>query len=182
MYVDFEFDIPDTISKSKKTKKLQVPLHSNKLMQPQSTLNPDFFPNGPLGFSAPLLFLNGGITSTPISFFNLFFTDDIVSQIALQTNKYHKQKAMKKSKSMPECDMSSHSAPWKETNVSELRAFIGMVLATGILRLPQLSMYWSRKWLFNASDFASIMSRDRFDLLWWNIHLVNNAIAPKRGS
>ena len=35
---------------------------------------------------------------------------------------------------------------------------------------------------FNASDFAQIMTRDRFDQLWSNSHFVNNSNAHKRGA
>ena len=49
-----------------------------------------------------------------------------------------------------------------------------MILTMGIVNLPTLQQYWSRRWPFQSMTFFSIMSRDQFLLLLKFLHLNNN--------
>ena len=95
-----------------------------------------------------------GGNCTPLSFFQLFWSDDFVR---VQTNK----NAEAKRNANPE----KHKTQWREINeLSEMKAFFGVCLAMGILKLPLMEMYWQKKFsLFEVNDWSSAMSRNRFN-------------------
>ena len=63
---------------------------------------------------------------------------------------------------------------WVAVNVMELKAFVGICLLMGIMKLPSRRYYWKKNgWL--ATKIPLIMSRDRFENIWRFLHLVNNA-------
>ena len=43
----------------------------------------------------------------------------------------------------------------------EISAFIGLTIAVGIAKLPEMRDYWKSKGSFHVPWFASIMTRDR---------------------
>ena len=180
--LDFEYE-PRVVRK-------RIGASTNKLRQTTAeqhhveftTIRPEFQPQRNPGPSIPNVLLQEDAKAKAVTYFRIFFTDAIMDRIALETNRYHKQKAMLKSRNNAKSGSYSHTIQWKSVKVEDLYAFFGIVLATGIIRLPELPDYWSTKWLFNASDIATIMTRDRFDQIWCNIHLVDNHLAAKHGS
>ena len=44
----------------------------------------------------------------------------------------------------------------------------------GFVRLPEIRDYWSMEALFNFPYIRNIFSRDRFEDILHNLHLVNN--------
>lgn len=97
-----------------------------------------------------------GGTCTPLTFFQLFWSDDLFDFIRVQTNK----NAEVKRNANPD----KHKSPWEAINdVAEIKAFFGLCLAMGILKLPLVEMYWQKKFsLFEVNDWGDIMSRNRF--------------------
>lgn len=73
------------------------------------------------------------------------------------------------------------SAPkWTAVNKNEMKAFIGLCFAMGVMRMPTKSDYWKQnKWIFTTS-FGKVMPRDRFMQIWRYLHLQNNAEQPQR--
>ncbi len=63
----------------------------------------------------------------------------------------------------------------------ELLAFIGMNVAMGILRLPQIRDYWATNEILSTPWFPSIMSRDRFFQILRYLHLVDSSLQKKKG-
>ncbi|XP_014663289.1 PREDICTED: piggyBac transposable element-derived protein 4-like [Priapulus caudatus] len=61
-----------------------------------------------------------------------------------------------------------------------MKAFIGLVLAMAIHKLPQINNYWSSNWVLNVPQFCQVFTTKRFWALWSNIHLVNNETALPR--
>ncbi len=43
------------------------------------------------------------------------------------------------------CGTTPKSRPWKDTNIIEIKAFVGMLICFGVLKLPRIEMYWSSK-------------------------------------
>ena len=62
-----------------------------------------------------------------------------------------------------------------------MKLFLGMVLAMGILCLPQLEDYWSSNPLLCAKGIVSEMSWRRFRVLLSCLHLADNSLAIPRG-
>ena len=71
------------------------------------------------------------------------------------------------------------SAPtWRPVSLDKLKAFLGLCMAMGILRLPARSNYWRLgKWLLKT-QFGFVMPRDQYDLIWRYMHLQNNEEPP----
>nr|XP_039265449.1 piggyBac transposable element-derived protein 4-like [Styela clava] len=68
---------------------------------------------------------------------------------------------------------------WRNVDSGEMYAFIGMVIAMGIIRLPTLDMYWQKKnWILDVSSFNKIMTRQRFRDILRYLHFCDEAMAP----
>ena len=63
--------------------------------------------------------------------FSHFVDEELLSLIVWETNRYAAQ-----------C-LSGTNATW-ETNISEIRAYLGFMVVMGINRLPELHDYWSQ--------------------------------------
>ena len=57
-----------------------------------------------------------------------------------------------------------HKTKWNEIeNINEMKTFFGICVAMGILKLPEIHLYWQRKYsLFEIADWNQHMNRDRF--------------------
>ena len=93
---------------------------------------------------------------TPLTLFQLFWDDKLFDFIKNMTNK----NALVKRHSNPE----KHKAKWSEIeNINEMKTFFGICVAMGILKLPEIHLYWQRKYsLFEIADWNQHMNRDRF--------------------
>ena len=64
----------------------------------------------------------------------------------------------------------------------EIESFLGLVIVMGINDLSNIKLYWSKDMVFHNTFISSIMSRDRFLEIFYNLHLANNSLKPKRES
>ena len=51
---------------------------------------------------------------------------------------------------------------------------LGLCLAMGIQKLPQMHDYWWKTNWFFETKFNEVMTRDQFDSIWWYLHLQDN--------
>lgn len=93
---------------------------------------------------------------TPIEFFELFFTDDLLSHIADQSNLY----ALQKNTNL---DISSE----------ELKVFLGALLLSGYAKYPNRRFYWSDN-MDSPQILSNSMRLKRFEKILANIHLNDN--------
>ena len=70
--------------------------------------------------------------STTGDLFCRFFTDQVWDLVMVETNRYANSFV----------DNPSARA-WTDTTVEELKAFVGLLILMGIVRLPRLELYWS---------------------------------------
>ena len=42
----------------------------------------------------------------------------------------------------------------------DIKKFLALVIAMGIVNMPDMQQYWSTTWPFTSINFSSIMSRD----------------------
>ena len=62
-----------------------------------------------------------------------------------------------------------------DTTVPEIKAFIGMLLLFGVLKLPQLELYWSKNYLeLETPGISEIMPRIRIEQLFRCFRIANN--------
>jgi len=57
----------------------------------------------------------------------------------------------------------------------ELMAFIGINIAMGMLRLPQVKDYWSTNQILATPWFPGVMAKDRFATILRYLLLANSA-------
>jgi Transposase IS4 len=99
---------------------------------------------------------------TPISYFEKYFTKDLIAKFTQNTNIYALQNGSK----------------IKETTVPEIRQLIGLHMYMGCNKLPRLQLYWSPLMGLQKFSHSSIMNLKRFCQLRNNLHLVNNLERP----
>ena len=81
-----------------------------------------------------------------------YITDDVWKLIVEETNRYASANVVQ----------TPNARPWHNTTVSEIKAFIGMLLLMGILELPRLEMYWqtaqsnSNRWTIFYHESSAI--------------------------
>ena len=102
--------------------------------------------------------------TTPMEIFQLMFTTAIVEAIVQQTILF----AQQKEKELSLC-------------TEELLAFIGLNIAMGLIRLPQIQDYWNKNEVLATPFFPSIMSRDHFQSILRYLHLNNSTLQKKNG-
>ena len=69
--------------------------------------------------------------STPAELFCHFFSDEVWDLMKVETNRY----------ASTYIDSNPSSRAWSDTTVEELKAFVGLLILMGIVRLPRLELY-----------------------------------------
>lgn len=100
--------------------------------------------------------------------------DEIFEKIVAETNLFAEQ-LLGDASPKPR----SRFKDWKPTSKKEIKQFFGLILYMGLVKLPQINLYWSRDRVFGQSFAPSVMSRNRFELLLRMLHLTNNETADK---
>lgn len=83
---------------------------------------------------------------TPVKYFFKYFPEDFWEELAFQTNLYSVQE---RGSSI-------------QTNSKELKMFVGILIAMGVLKLPRVRLYWSQ--MLSVDLIAQAMPRNRFFL------------------
>ena len=97
--------------------------------------------------------------------FERFFTQEAWDLLVQETNRY----ANLVTGSTP------NSRPWNGTNVEEMKAFIGIIIYMGIIKLPRLELYWSKQYNgIETPGIARVMPLVRFEQLFRCFHVSNN--------
>ncbi|XP_053351649.1 piggyBac transposable element-derived protein 4-like [Clarias gariepinus] len=99
------------------------------------------------------------VEHSPLNLFQLFFSSAVVKQLCSNTNKYAAQNSPGK------------TYDWEDVNVEEFYKFLGLVLYTSLVKLPNIQDYWRRDSIMSVPFPGSIMTRIRFQSLMWNLHL-----------
>ena len=78
--------------------------------------------------------------SKPLELFERFFPEEAWALAVEETNHY----------ANTVCGTTPKSRPWKDTNIIEMKAFVGMLICFGVLKLPRIEMYWSSKYVHSV--------------------------------
>ena len=116
---------------------------------------------------APSPKLNMEPDSHPYEFFCKIWGEETFQELAEQTNLYALQKG---------------TATWVNTNEEEMKSFLGIHLAMGLVRLPSLKDYWSTNPLLATPGIVKGMSRNRFRSILSHLHVNDNSQMPRPGS
>ena len=98
------------------------------------------------------------------------FDNSLFQHVVDQTNLYVSQ-------------MPSRSAcyGWYDTTVSEMKAFVGVLLLMGIHQLPSIADYWSTHKYLGIPTISAVFPANRFNHLLASIHFNDNSNAKPRG-
>jgi hypothetical protein len=115
--------------------------------------------------------VNLQLDAKPIEYFNLLFSDELINEIVIETNRYAKER-------ISNLQLSSRSiwSKWHEVTTIEIKAFLGIVINMGMIPLPDMKDYWSNEWTTEIKFFCDVMPRDRFLQIFWMLHVGSDAI------
>lgn len=102
--------------------------------------------------------------------YKLFVSDEILQIIVTETNRNADQVIRKKGLLRKK----SRLAAWKQTDIDEIKKFIGLLVYMGLVRFPTIVSYWSKNKIYKNSIAAQIMSRNRFQSLLRFWHFSDN--------
>ncbi|KAG5866277.1 hypothetical protein JTB14_013557 [Gonioctena quinquepunctata] len=113
------------------------------------------------------------IDEEPLEFYSALVDDNIFEYIVVQTDLYATQIITN------ENGVTSHSRmhDWCPTDIFEIKRLFRLIM--GIVRLPKLSDYWSKKAMFKNEFASAAMSRNRFELLLRMVHFADNENNPQ---
>ncbi len=86
-----------------------------------------------------------GVTE-PLDCFHLLLPEDFYDKLLAETNRYASQQR----------ELYSDHSPWNPVSKEELMAFVGLVIAMGIVSLPSLTDYWSMEPMHCASQLMKV--------------------------
>ena len=104
--------------------------------------------------------------------FQEFFTSDVWKLLCEITNLNAATKIAN--------DPQNNKGHWSEVSLQEMKAFFGLVIAMGSIKLPAIDLYWKKdKWVFDVPSFNKVMSRSRFKQIWRYLHFCNEQNASQ---
>ncbi len=71
---------------------------------------------------------------------------------------------------------------WEPVMQNETYAFLGVIVAMSLHKVPAINDYWSLDWVLGVPAIALIFPRHQIWQLWRNLHLTDNAKMSARGS
>ena len=98
--------------------------------------------------------------ATPIQFFLLLFTTELIDLIVKYTNSNAVEMILSDAAGIVEGTLA-----WTPTSSEEIMAFLGIVILMGIVKLPSTQLYWSQDKRLHQHGVTKIFPRDRFNLL-----------------
>ncbi|KAJ8927354.1 hypothetical protein NQ314_020188 [Rhamnusium bicolor] len=115
------------------------------------------------------------VDCSPFEFFSIFLDKEIITLMVEQTNLY----AMQVICSGEDIPQFSRLHQWTPTTHEEMLKFLGLIGYMGLVRMPTIRHYWSRKRLFHSNGVVSnTMSRNRFEILLLLWHFSDNEMCP----
>ena len=67
----------------------------------------------------------------------------------------------------------SEGGEWKNVTLHEMKAFFGLNIAMGVVKLPGARMYWQQRWLRNV-PFCQVMARNCFFQILRYLHVLDD--------
>ncbi|KAK7122075.1 hypothetical protein R3I93_023012 [Phoxinus phoxinus] len=97
---------------------------------------------------------------SPVSLFKLFFSESAVSNLCHNTNAQAARALAK-----------GRKYGWTDVSVGELYRYIGLVFYMAMVKMSSIADYWRQGSLFSVPFPATVMSRDRYRTISWNLHM-----------
>ncbi|XP_050295136.1 piggyBac transposable element-derived protein 4-like [Anthonomus grandis grandis] len=103
-----------------------------------------------------------------LKYFEFFFTQELVEQIAAETNKYYDYLLLQ--------DQSEHSRikRWRPVEYKEMYSYFAVALLMPHVKKNKLNYYWSNDEFIKTPIFSRLMKRDRLLLITKLLHFTDN--------
>ncbi|XP_041421552.1 piggyBac transposable element-derived protein 4-like [Xenopus laevis] len=108
----------------------------------------------------------------PINFFHLFLTEAILQDMVQYTNVYAEQYLAQNP--LPRY---ARAQAWHPTDIAEMKRFVGLTLAMGLIKVNSLESYWDTTTVLSIPIFSATMPRNRYQLLLRFLHFNDNSRA-----
>lgn len=109
--------------------------------------------------------------TTPLDFFRLVFTNDILKIIKRETNRYARSEIEHIGDA---AKPNSIYSLWKPVSLTDIRGVLTILVHMAIVDKPTLAMYWSTSESIHCKFPGGILSRDRFSAILSFLHLIDN--------
>ena len=110
--------------------------------------------------------------SSPLIYFFLFLTQEILLEIVNETRRYANQHIRGK-----DLSPGSRMSRWEQLKfgVDHLKKYLGLTLLMGLVKKRNLSMYWNKCFAcLSTPYFAKVMSRNVYQLISQFLHCNDN--------
>ncbi|XP_042609540.1 piggyBac transposable element-derived protein 4-like isoform X1 [Cyprinus carpio] len=104
--------------------------------------------------------LSAADSRSPMSLFKLFFTESAVTNLCHNTNAQAARSIAK-----------GRKYKWTDVSVDELYRYIGLVFYMAAVKMSSIADYWRQDSLFSLPFPATVMPRDRYRIISWNVHM-----------
>ncbi|XP_039504222.1 piggyBac transposable element-derived protein 4-like isoform X3 [Pimephales promelas] len=104
--------------------------------------------------------LNSTSTYTALNLFKLFVSESAAIIMCNNTNKNAAKNIANGKKYL-----------WKNLTVEEFFKYVGLTFYFALLRLSNIRNYWRTNTIFSHPFPPSVMTRDRYQVISWNIHM-----------
>ncbi|XP_067283810.1 piggyBac transposable element-derived protein 4-like [Pseudorasbora parva] len=99
-------------------------------------------------------------TYTPLDLFKLFVSDSAATTLCNNTNTNAAKNIA-----------SGKKYSWKNFTVEEFFKYLGLTFFFALVRLTNIRDYWRTNTIFSQQFPHSVMARDRYQVISWNIHM-----------
>ncbi|KAI5623126.1 hypothetical protein C0J50_17380, partial [Silurus asotus] len=99
-------------------------------------------------------------TYTPLELFKLYFCEDTVATLCQNTNKQADRNIQQGCK-----------YKWTTLTVDEFYKYIGLIFYMALLKLDHIKDYWRQNNIFSIAFPGTVMARDRYRTVSWNVHM-----------
>ena len=109
--------------------------------------------------------------------------------IAEETNRYARQQITRIMDGRDQIEQIEHHShrkharlgTWRDVNEEDIKIFIAHILVMSSVKKPALHNYWSTQKLSRTPFFCTYISRNKFQDILWNLHVVDTTHNPPPG-
>lgn len=107
--------------------------------------------------------------ASPLEYFEMFLTNDILELIVDQTNLFATQYLLNN-----DISRGSRTHAWTPVDKAEIYRFLALIGWMGLVKLPAIRDYWRSDNLYSVPLAKTIMPRNKFELILKFIHFSDN--------
>ncbi len=117
--------------------------------------------------------------SSPVEYFQMFFDDTVIDMLVNGTNQ-HVAEIIARKESAGALTPRSRWRKWRPVTPQEMKAVLAVLINMGVMHCPDLNSYWKTSWESNIPFFHDVFPRDRFELIYWGLHIIPSTSTPTR--